>query len=79
MNATSNTEAQAGASVYILHMLLQRLEVQHPGLVQDLLNGARADQAAFSIQDHKPEGVSQIFDQALAILELIQAQNQKVS
>ena len=78
MRSTSKTEAQAGASVYILHMLLQRLEAKHPGLVQELLDGAKADQTAFSAQDKKLEGVSQIFDEAIAILALVQAQNQKV-
>ena len=78
MSVASSTEAQAGASVYILHMLLQRLEASHPGLVQDLLAGAKADQMAFRAQDGKPEGVSQIFDEAIAVLALVQAQNQKV-
>lgn len=43
---TSTAEAKAGACYYLLIMLIQRLEPQHPGLIDELLQGAIADFAA---------------------------------
>ncbi len=75
MNDFTKADAQAGACTYILHMLLQRLEITQPGIVEELLNGAKADQAAFNAQETKPENAVQIFKEAIAALELIYAQN----
>ena len=77
MNDMSQAEAKANACAYILHMLLQRLEARQPGLVQDMLSGAKADQAVCTEQENKPEGALQVFDEAIAILERIHCQNQE--
>jgi hypothetical protein len=53
-------------------MLLQRLEEQQPGLVQNMLRGAKADLASFNGQENNYEPASKIFNEAISILELIQ-------
>lgn len=70
------TAAAVGACTYVLHMLLQRLETTHPGLVLDMLEGARADQAAVQAKGNLSEPLAQVFEQAIGMLELIDAQNQ---
>ncbi len=79
MSEFSKIDAKAGACAYILHMLLQRLEVTQPGIVEELLNGAKADQIAFNSQSSPSEVGSQIFGEAIAALELIHAQNNMAS
>ena len=46
----SAVDVKAGACAYILHELLQRLEGESPGLVLDLLNGIKMDNAAVLAQ-----------------------------
>ncbi len=72
MSELSPAGTKAQACAYILHMLLQRLEAQQPGLVQDVLLGAKADLASVSDQENMPESVSKVFDEAISILESIQ-------
>ncbi len=72
MSELSPAGTKAQACAYILHMLLQRLEAQQPGLVQDMLLGAKADLASVSDQENMPESVSKVFDEAISILESIQ-------
>lgn len=69
-------QAKADACSYILHMLLQRLEKNQPGLVIDMLDGAKADRAALQAQGMMPYPVEQAFDQAIALLEQVLAQNE---
>lgn len=53
-------------------MLLQRLEASQPGLVDNMLQGAKADLAAMS-----DRGVaSPAAAEAVAMLELVRAHNQ---
>ena len=73
----SQTAPAVGACTYVLHMLLQRLETTHPGLVLDMLEGARADQAAVQAKGTMSEPLAQVFEQAIGMLELIDAQNQQ--
>lgn len=68
--ATTDT---ADACIYLLHMLLQRLDPQQPGLVAELLAGAQADRAA--VLTSNPDQPLSIFDTAIQILERIQAQH----
>lgn len=75
MSGFSKTDAKAGACIYILHGLLQRLEATQPGLVEELLNGAKADQNACNLQVSPSAAASQILVEAIAVLELIHAQN----
>lgn len=69
-------DAKAGACAYVLHALLQRLELKNPGLVLDLLNGVRGDQSAVRAQGSVAEPVEQIFSEAISLLERCYRQNQ---
>jgi len=79
LNTVPPIDARTNACVYILHMLLQRLETKQPGLVQDMLNGAKADQAACSTNESRPANVDPTFEEAISILEMIHSQNEMVS
>ena len=72
MSELTPAGTKAEACTYILHMLQQRLEAQQPGLVQDILHGAKADLASFNDQENMPEAVSKVFNEAISILESIQ-------
>jgi hypothetical protein len=73
----SHTAAAVGATTYVMHMLLQRLETTHPGLVLDMLEGARLDQAAVQAKGTLSEPLAQVFEQAIGMLELVDAQNRQ--
>jgi len=64
---------QVGACVYILHMLLQRLESERPGMLKDLATGIAADRAAAgdTVRGKEVDGV---FSEALRIVDLAHAQ-----
>jgi len=68
--------AKAGACVYILHGLLQRLEAGNSGLVESMLIGAQADRTAIEASGSLSEPVRRIFEETSNILQKIHAQNQ---
>lgn len=70
------SQTTANACVYLLHMLLQRIESLQPGMTEDLLLGALADQAAFHQQQPQDPVVTATFTQAIAMLQRLHAQNQ---
>jgi hypothetical protein len=72
MSEQSTAKTKADACIYILHMMLQRLEAQQPGLVQNMLLGAKADLASFNGQENKHEPALKVFNEAISILELIE-------
>lgn len=72
-------DAKAGACAYVLHCLLQRLELQSPGLVLDLLNGVKADQVAIQNNQSLSVSVKQVFSEAVDLLERCHAQNQSAA
>jgi hypothetical protein len=59
-----NGDARRDAGVFILHILLQRLEQQHPGLTQGMIDGILNDRAAL------PATSQRVSDEALRILRL---------
>jgi len=71
MDASAQTEdARIDAGLLILHMLLQRLEQQQPGLMDGMLDGILSDRAAMAATN-EPNGYSRrIEDEALRILRL---------
>lgn len=69
-------DAKAGACTYLLHGLLQRLELKNPGLVLDLLEGVKGDQSAVRAQGSVAEPLERIFMEAIALLERCHGQNQ---
>ncbi|GJG98533.1 hypothetical protein [Cupriavidus pauculus] len=75
---SSTKDNQAGACVYILHLLLQRLESDRPGMLLEMAEGIAADHAAASVTESgkKADG---IFLEALRMVNLAQAQLQHVN
>lgn len=60
---------KADASSYILTALLQRLEQIHPGLIKDIHDGVKSDQAAIQDDILDYDYIQNIFDETFQILE----------
>lgn len=69
----SSQDNQIGACVYILHMLLQRLESERPGMLKDLATGIATDRAAAGDTASGKE-VDGVFSEALRIVNLAHTQ-----
>lgn len=66
------SNAKAGACLYILTGLLQRLEKENSGLIKDMIEGVKADQ--LSISNSLPdlperEKIDDVFKETLVTLE----------
>lgn len=75
---SSTQDNQVGACVYILHMLLQRLESDRPGMLLEMAEGIAADQASASVTESGKK-VDGIFLEALRMVNLAKAQLQHVN
>lgn len=60
--------AKADAALYILTGLLQRLEIERPGMIPEMIKGVEGDRASLpeSIEDR--EHVEKIFDEVIELL-----------
>lgn len=72
---SSTQDNQVGACVYVLHMLLQRLESQRPGMLVEMAEGIVADQTAASVTE-SGKTLGPVFSEALRMVNLAQAQLQ---
>ena len=61
--------AKTDACIYLLGGLLQRLELQSPGLLKEMINGVKGDQLALPNEVPEKEHIEQIFIESLNILE----------
>lgn len=60
--------AKADAALYLLTGLLQRLNAERPGMLQEMIAGVEDDRAALPDNIEKREHVEKIFDEALELL-----------
>lgn len=68
-------DPRIGAWVYLLRGLLQRLESQHPGLVENMIEGTLYDRAAIDPAESPTAARGcEIADEALRTLRLMSAQ-----
>jgi hypothetical protein len=74
----TRAEAKAQACSYLLLSLLQRMDQQEPGLIDELLDGAKGDFAASQSNGEMPQPVSMIFQEAIALLTRANAYKQNV-
>jgi hypothetical protein len=65
----TKTDAKAYACSYILLSLLQRMDQKEPGLIDELLAGAKGDFEACRQQADLPPAVPLIFEETMAFLE----------
>ena len=74
-NPETSLDPRIGACVYLLHGLLQRLEQQQPGLIENMTEGVLHDRAAMDpgASDTAAHGCK-IADEALRMLQLMSAQ-----
>ena len=61
--------AKTDACIYLLLGLLQRLELQSPGLLKEMINGLKGDQLSLPNDAPEKEHIEQIFIESLNILE----------
>lgn len=61
-------DAKAGAALYLLTGLLQRLDAERPGMIQEMIAGVEGDRAALAENSERSEHVENIFDEALELL-----------
>lgn len=64
--------AKVDASLYLLTGLLQRLERDKPGLIEEMRNGVKQDRQRVPSDMPEYEHVSKIFDEAELLLNRIQ-------
>lgn len=67
--AFSKADAKAYACSYVLLNLLQRMEQKEPGLIDELLAGARGDFEASKARADLPPAVPAVFEETIALLE----------
>ncbi|RDS82003.1 hypothetical protein [Dyella psychrodurans] len=72
----TRADVKAHACSYILLSLLQRMDQKEPGLIGDLLAGAKGDFEASQSQNDLPPPVSMIFQEAIAMLTRASAYKQ---
>ena len=65
----TKAEAKAYASSYVLLSLLQRMDQKDPGLIDELLAGAKGDFEASKADANLSPAVPQIFEETIALLE----------
>lgn len=62
-------DPKSGASLYILTGLLQRLEKTNPGLIKDMIEGVKSDQASIPNEIPEKEKIESVFNETLLTLE----------
>jgi len=75
----TSADAKAHACSYLLLGLLQRMDQKEPGLIDELLAGAKGDFQASRQQDPLPAPVPLIYQEAIAILERANAYKLNIS
>ena len=69
----SNKDPKVDAIRYILFGLIQRLEENQPGLLEDMIEGIKGDQQSSNPPEDKEEHINQVFTEALKTLEQAKA------
>lgn len=60
--------AKADAALYLLTGLLQRLDTERPGMIQEMIEGVEGDRIALPENIENRQHVEKVFDEALALL-----------
>lgn len=60
---------KADAALYLITGLLQRIENQEPGTLQEMINGVKSDRDALPENTENRAHVEAIFDETLKLLE----------
>jgi len=60
--------AKADAALYLLTGLLQRLEVDRPGMLQEMIEGVASDRASLRENTENKRHIDKVFDEAMELL-----------
>ncbi|SHJ87790.1 hypothetical protein [Halomonas caseinilytica] len=60
---------KADASLYLLTGLFQRLELERPGMIQEMIEGVEGDKASLPSDVGNRAYVEEVFDEALTLLK----------
>ena len=60
--------AKADAALYLLTGLLQRLEVDRPGMLQEMIEGVSSDRSSLRENTENRQHIDKVFDEAMALL-----------
>lgn len=63
-------DTKTEATSYLLTMLLQRIEAQLPGTLDDMIEGVKSDQASVSGTPVKGRNIHEVFEEALRLLAI---------
>lgn len=74
----SKTDAKAFSCSYLLLVLLQRMDQKEPGLIDELIDGAKGDYEASKAQTELPAPVHMIFEETMAFLTRANAYKQNM-
>ncbi|MFJ4292142.1 hypothetical protein ACIP1U_20525 [Cupriavidus sp. NPDC089707] len=70
---TATQVSRLDACAYLVHLLLQRVEVNQPGFLDDLIRGVAADRAGMPEVPDREHALA-VFDEVLRMLEFANAQ-----
>lgn len=60
--------AKADAALYLLTGLLQRLEVDRPGMLQEMIEGVSSDRSSLRENTENRQHIDKVFDEAMELL-----------
>lgn len=70
---TATQVSRLNACAYLLHLLLQRVEVSQPGFLDELIRGVAADRAGLSDVPDREHALP-VFDEVLRMLDFANTQ-----
>ena len=68
-NHSASRDARTDAALYLLTVLLQRLDDDQPGLIAGLQSGVRADQAALPVELENRTHIEAVFAETIKLLD----------
>ena len=62
-------DSKANASLYLITMLVQRMENDKPGMIKEMIEGVKNDKANIDESTPNKDHIEAVFEEALTLLE----------